>query len=173
VLFIPVPARRQNTLAQTAFAKWINRHIEEWFAFAFSLQIGIQSMNDVVFVTGRDCVKTWLNIAFFGGNEIQDSRVIIGHKVVNESSGDLDVKWRVSPENVHGALLNRGPEGMVCWCVVCKGQRNLKQFGPLMLLGPTRGPMYIYPRFSCLTYFCVLAKEAWSGGGILVRSRQR
>jgi len=170
VLFIPVSANRQDTLARKDFAAWIQRHIDRCFEFSLQFGIEIGGMQNIVFVTGRDCVRSWMNVAFFGGEKVRDARVSFGSNVDSRVSG---VQWRALPENVRGAVLSQGPEGMVCWCVACKGLRILTQFWHLLvLLESTPESVYIYPRFSCRSYPLVLAKAARGGGGILVRSRQ-
>ena len=75
-------------------------------------------MEDIVFVTGRDCVRSYMNVVFFGGKKSRNARV----SFASQANGSR-VHWSVSPQNVHGAVFKQGPEGQVCRYVVCKGQR--------------------------------------------------
>jgi hypothetical protein len=71
-------------------------------------------MEDIVFVTGRDCVRSYMNVAFLGGERARDAQVSFGAKVVHGVFDGPDVQWKVLPENIRGAVLKQGPEGKVC-----------------------------------------------------------
>lgn len=115
MLSIPVQAQRQNTLAREEFGKWMVKHIDRWFAFAQRLGLGIEQIEEIVFVTGCDHTRSWTNIAFLEGQG--DAQASFGVDVLN-----ADIRWQFSPERIHGALLNQGPEGKVCWYAVFKGR---------------------------------------------------
>jgi len=112
VLSIPVQAQRQNTLALGEFGRWMVKQIDHWFAFAQRLGLGIVQMEEIVFVTGYDCARSWTNIVFLEGEG--DARVSFGVELVGGCGPDASIRWHFSPERIRGALLNQGPEGKVC-----------------------------------------------------------
>ncbi len=65
---LPVAARREDTLAQDLFRKWIIKHIDTWFAFSQQHGLGIE-MEDIVLVTGCHRTRSWSNIAFYETRE--------------------------------------------------------------------------------------------------------
>jgi len=103
-----VTARREDTFAIGDFRSWIVKNIDSWFAFAQTLGLGIERMEEIILVTGRDLAKSWANIAFLGNQD--DSRVSFGVRV--ESPGP-SITFQFSPENAQGAVLHHGPEGEV------------------------------------------------------------
>lgn len=109
---IPVQAQRRNTLALGEFGRWMVKRIDHWFAFAQRLGLGIMQMEEIVFVTGYDCARSWTNAVFLEGEG--DARVSFGVELVGGHGPDASIKWHFSPERVRGALLNQGPEGKVC-----------------------------------------------------------
>jgi hypothetical protein len=109
-LSLPVAARREDTLAQDDFKRWILKHIDSWFAFARNLGLGIQQMEEIILVTGCDLTRSWTNIAFLGGQA--DAQVSFGVKVDSEGP-DTAINFQFSPENAPGAVLCHGPEGTV------------------------------------------------------------
>jgi hypothetical protein len=68
VLSLPVSAQREDTVALGEFAKYIVKHIDQWFAFARELGAGISRREDIVLVTGCDFARSWANIAFQEGD---------------------------------------------------------------------------------------------------------
>jgi len=147
--FFPVNVRRENTLAMGDFGEWILKHIDSWFAFARRLGLGIEQMEDIILVTGCDRTKSWTNVTFLGSNV--DARVSFG---VNAVDGpNAGVRFQFSPENVRGAVLNRGPEGTVRRCSSCKEQwiRDSSDMTSC-LLEPTRESMCIYSGISGRSY---------------------
>jgi len=50
-LSLPVTARREGTLAQGDFGRWMVKHIDNWFAFSRKLGLGIENMEEVILVT--------------------------------------------------------------------------------------------------------------------------
>jgi hypothetical protein len=85
-------------------------HIDRWFAFARQLEIGIEQMEELIFVTGCDRARSWTNVAFLK-NQF-DAEVSFGVEVTHGLEGR--VVWQVSPERIRGAVLNKGPSGKVC-----------------------------------------------------------
>lgn len=67
VLSLPLAAQRKDTIAMDVFRKCIIKHIDDWFAFAEKLGLGVNGMDDIILVTGRHCSKSWVNIVFSGG----------------------------------------------------------------------------------------------------------
>jgi len=104
-----VRAQRQDTLARGDFGKWIVKHIDRWLAFARRLGLGIEQMEEIIFVTGCDRTRSWANIAFLEGQV--DAQASFGVNVIHGAKGRID--WQFSPERVRGALLNQGPGGKV------------------------------------------------------------
>ena len=90
--------------------RWIVKHIDNWFAFARRLELGIENMEEIILVTGCDLTRSWTNIAFFE-NEV-DAQVSFGVSVEGPTSNP-SVDFQFSPENVRGAVLRHGPEGAV------------------------------------------------------------
>jgi len=121
VLYLPVEAKRQDTVARGDFGKWMIGHIDRWFTFSQKLGLGLENMEDIILVTGCHRTRSWINIAFFGCHT--DARVSFGVNVTQADDGDgseVDIKWRLSPDRIRGAELSRGPNGKVC-CGVTRG----------------------------------------------------
>jgi hypothetical protein len=110
-LFLPAEAQCQDTLARGDFAKWIVKHIDTWSDFARQLGLGIEQMEEIILVTGRDRTKSWTNMAFLGCES--DAQVAFGVRVVQGLAED-SIEWQLSPGKVRGAVLNKGPCGKVC-----------------------------------------------------------
>jgi hypothetical protein len=107
VLSLPLPARRQDTLALGEFRKWIVTHIDVWFAFTRRLGLGITRMEDIILVTGCHLARSFANIAFSNGR--WEEQVSFEVQVPDISKVD----WRFPFEDVQGAALNVGPSGQV------------------------------------------------------------
>jgi hypothetical protein len=119
VLSIPVDAQRENTLARRDFGKWMIKHIDLWFLFAKNLGFGIEQMEEIVLVTGCDCTRSCMNVAFLEGQG--DAQASFG--VMPVTNPEASTNWKFSPARIRGALLNKGPEGKVCRCTLCSGQQ--------------------------------------------------
>ena len=109
MLSLPVTARREDTLAQGAFMRWIVKHIDNWFAFARRLELGIDNMEEIILVTGCDRTRSWTNVAFL--EHQADAQVSFGVRVEGPNT---NINFQFSPENARGAVLRHGPEGAVC-----------------------------------------------------------
>jgi hypothetical protein len=102
-----VPAQREDTIARRDFAKCICKNVDVWFAFAQQLGLEVRRIEDIILVTGRDLARSWLNVAFsdcYGGEQVS-----LGVRV----TGNSDVEWQISHEDIRGAAVNRGPSGQV------------------------------------------------------------
>lgn len=119
MLSIPVDAQRENTLARRDFGKWMIKHIDLWFLFAKNLGFGIEQMEEIVLVTGCDCTRSCMNVAFLEGQG--DAQASFG--VMPVTNPEASTNWKFSPARIRGALLNKGPEGKVCRCTLCSGQQ--------------------------------------------------
>lgn len=108
VLFLPVTARREDTLAKGDFGRWMMQHIDSWFAFSRTLGLGIEQMEEIILVTGCDLTRSWTKIAFLGNQA--DAQVSFG---VNVEGPDTSINFQFSPEDARGAVLWHGPEGTV------------------------------------------------------------
>jgi hypothetical protein len=95
------------------------RHIDSWLAFARKLGLGIEEMEEIILVTGRDLTKSWTNIAFLGGQA--DAQVSFGVKVKGPSPDNIN--YQLLPELVRGAVISQGPEGTVRLYTVWNNQR--------------------------------------------------
>jgi hypothetical protein len=109
VLCLPVQAQREDTIARGAFRDYIVRHIRNWFNFARSLGLGVNQMEDIILITGRDRTKSCTNIVFPETDDQSDARVSFGVEV----SDRVGIQWNFSRENILGAVLNRGRSGKV------------------------------------------------------------
>ena len=85
-------------------------HIDWWFAFARQLELGIEQMGELIFVTGCDRAKSWTNVAFLK-NQLE-TQVSVGFEVTHGPEGRIS--WQVSPETIRDAVFNQGPSGKVC-----------------------------------------------------------
>jgi hypothetical protein len=112
-----VQARREDTLARGNFRDHIIRHIGRWFAFAQQLGLGIDQMEDIILVTGRDLTSSCTNVAFLESQSLAEARASFGVQV----SDQVGIRWSFSREHDLGALLNPGRSGRVR-CTICKGQ---------------------------------------------------
>jgi len=84
-------------------------HIDQWFAFARQLELGIGQMEELILVTGCDRARSWTNVAFLK-NQL-DSEVSFGVEVTHGLEGRIS--WQVSPGRIRGTVLNEGPSGKV------------------------------------------------------------
>jgi hypothetical protein len=88
--------------------RWIVKHIDNWFAFAQRLELGIEHMEEIILVTGCDRTRSWTNVAFLE-NQV-DAQVSFGVRVEGPNTG---INFQFLPENARGAVLRHGPEGTV------------------------------------------------------------
>ncbi|SRR6266702_132971 len=109
VLSFPVIARREDTVSQDHFRKWIIRHIDTWLAFTQLHGLGIE-MEDIVLVTGCHRTRSWTNLAF---NEVQAGAQLSLKVDVADALG-ANVHWGVSNVRIQGTVQNQGPSGEVC-----------------------------------------------------------
>ncbi|KAI0285880.1 hypothetical protein BGY98DRAFT_244928 [Russula aff. rugulosa BPL654] len=131
LLSIPVPARREDTVAQGQFAEWITKNIDSWFSFAHSLGLGLD-MEEIVLVTGCHRTRTYTNILF---SESRDgARVSFGVRV---GPSGADITWEVSREQIREVQIQRGPSGdnlSEDQCIFVRGFRVTRFMG----IFPTR-----------------------------------
>ena len=107
VLSLPVPARREDTVARGEFEQWTINHIDRWFLFMKSLGLGIEHMEDMILVTGCHRTRSYTNVIF---SESQDgAQVLFGVRVGGSGTG---VEWRFSCEQI-GVVAKCGPNGDV------------------------------------------------------------
>ena len=119
MLSLPVNARREDTLAKSAFGEWIVNHIDRCFAFAQDFQPGIEQMEDIILVTGCDRTRSWTNIAFLGGGG--NAEASFEEWVFRGPDNSIEIQF--STEYAIDAVINLGPEGRVCLCDICKNRR--------------------------------------------------
>jgi hypothetical protein len=107
---LPIQAKREDTVANARFGKWILNHIDRWFAWARQLELGVDRMEDIVLVTGTHRTRSCTNIAFPGGQV--DAQASFRAKV--ELREDIvAINWQFSPMRNRGVVLNCGPSGEV------------------------------------------------------------
>jgi hypothetical protein len=104
------------------------KHIDQWFAFARQLELGIENMEEIVLVTGCDRTRSSTNVAFLEPGVRADAQVSFGVKVARDR-----VDWQFSPEHVQGAVLNQGPGGEV-YCYIISNCTTLTALGYSRLL---------------------------------------
>lgn len=142
--FISVPAQRQDTIARGDFGRWIIKHIELWLAFTRRLGLGIEQMEDIILVTGFHRTRSWANATFL--ESYTDAQVSFGVEVTDADSSGMNIKWQYSPERVRGAVLTWGPDGKVCYHVICQSQWKPRQ------LWHDLASIRIYPRINVYLY---------------------
>ncbi|KAI9454396.1 hypothetical protein BJY52DRAFT_729526 [Lactarius psammicola] len=110
VLCLPIPAKREDTIASIKFGKWMIAHIGCWFAWARQLELGVDRMEDIILVTGTHRTRSCTNVAFLGGQ--RDSQVSFRVKV-DLRDDVVTINWQSPLECNRGAVLNCGPVGEV------------------------------------------------------------
>ena len=111
VLYLPVDTRREDTIAQGDFGKWMIEHIDSSFNFARRLGLGIEQMEQIILVTGCDRATSWINVAFLGNHD--NARVSFGVRITDPDGPNTTINFQLQPGNVQGAVLNHGPQGTV------------------------------------------------------------
>jgi hypothetical protein len=106
-LSLPVPAQGEDTVAFGDFGKWMIKHIDAWFAFARSLGLGVERMEDIILVTGRHLTKSWVNVAFT--QRRLDAGVSFDVQVSSHDQGHVSLEQQY----VRGGDLKLGPTGRV------------------------------------------------------------
>lgn len=109
-LCLPIRAKGADTVASADFGKWMIKHIDCWFEWARQLGLGVNSMEDIILVTGTHRTRSWTNLAFLGGQE--DAQASFGAKV-NHCGDIITLNWQFSHERDRGVVLNCGPDGEV------------------------------------------------------------
>lgn len=102
-------ARREDTLAQAVFRKWIATHIDSWFAFSQQQGLGID-MEEILLVTGCHRTTSSGNIIFY--ERQATARVSFGVQVPGII--DTAINWQVLSQHTQGAVVSHGPSGEVC-----------------------------------------------------------
>ena len=102
-------ARREDTLAQAVFRKWIATHIDSWFAFSQQQGLGIE-MEEILLVTGCHRTISSGNIVFY--ERQATARVSSGVQVPGVIGNAIN--WQVSNQHIQGAVVSHGPSGEVC-----------------------------------------------------------
>ena len=118
MLCLPVQAQREDTITRGVFRDHIVRHIDNWVAFARWLGLGIDQMEDIILVTGRDLTRSCTNVAFSETEDQAGARVSFGVEV----SDGIGIRWNFAREHVSGAVLNPGRSGRVRWYTIYNGQ---------------------------------------------------
>ncbi|KAH9019201.1 hypothetical protein EDB84DRAFT_624816 [Lactarius hengduanensis] len=112
-LFLPVRAQREDTVARGDFAEWMVKHVDSWFSFAKTLDLGIESirMEDIILVTGRHRTRSWTNVAFIESQGLVQKQVAFGVHVSGSPPSHISVDWKSPRELGQGVASNMGPSG--------------------------------------------------------------
>ncbi|KAI9450590.1 hypothetical protein F5148DRAFT_585705 [Russula earlei] len=136
MLSLPSRAQREDTIARGAFGKWMVKHIDLWVAFAETLGLGVNRMQDIILVTGRHCAKSWINVAFSDSH--RDAEVSFGVRL--SGSSGVTVERRA----VRGdATLKLGPSGEDLpenQCIFVRGFRVVRMWNIWPRLRGGAGP---------------------------------
>jgi len=104
-LWLPVTARREDTLARGYFRKWITANIDSWFTFTRDLGLEVEMVEDIILVTGCHRARSWFNIVF---SEVQaDAKLSLGVKVAGALSTNVD--WQDPKDTIQGARFSHRP----------------------------------------------------------------
>jgi len=147
ILSLPVPAQCKDTVVQKAFAKFILKHIDEWFAFAHERDFGIRR-EDIILVTGCHLAKTWATVAF----QERGEQLSFGARV----SGSSDITWQFTPEGAGGVAFNLGPSGEVRFCIYssCLNRHCDRSWTNFNRISESAGePVHIHQGISCFPVF--------------------
>ncbi|KAH9040352.1 hypothetical protein EDB85DRAFT_130624 [Lactarius pseudohatsudake] len=128
VLYLPIEATGEDTVANADFGKWMIKHIDCWFAWARRLGPRIDRMEDIMLVTGTHRTRSWTNVAFPGGQE--DAQALFGAKKYHRD-GIVTINWQFSHESTRGVALNCGPDGENLpedQCIFIRGFRVTRKF---------------------------------------------
>ncbi|KAH9012361.1 hypothetical protein EDB85DRAFT_1877774 [Lactarius pseudohatsudake] len=114
-IFLPVRAQREDTVARGDFAEWMVKHVDSWFSFAKTLDLGIESirMEDIILVTGRHRTRSWTNVAFIESQGLVQKQVAFGVHVSGSPPSHISVDWKSPRELGQGVASNMGPSGEV------------------------------------------------------------
>jgi len=102
-LSLPLKAEREDTDALRDFGKYMVNNIDSWFTFAESEGLAIDSMEDIILVTGRHRARSWV-IATFSDSHV-GAYVSFGADVLGDSGVALERR------DSRGGDLKLGPEG--------------------------------------------------------------
>ena len=111
-MYLPVDAQRQDTLARRDFGQFMTRHIDCWLVFARGLRLGIEQMEDIIFVTGCHRSRCWAHVTFLEGQADAQAQAQATFKINVEhgTAVGASVKYTFSTRDVRGAMCSWGPE---------------------------------------------------------------
>ncbi|KAH9010444.1 hypothetical protein EDB85DRAFT_1268217 [Lactarius pseudohatsudake] len=111
-IFLPVRAQREDTVARGDFAEWMVKHVDSWFSFAKTLDLGIESirMEDIL-VTGRHRTRSWTNVAFIESQGLVQKASSVRVHVSGSPPSHISVDWKSPRELGQGVASNMGPSG--------------------------------------------------------------
>jgi hypothetical protein len=156
LMYLPLPAERQETVARREFGEWIIENVDACFKIAVDLGYEVDRMEDIVLVTGCHLARSWVNIAFSesrGGAEVSFSVQVSGNSSVH-----------FDEQHVRGRGLKLGPSGKVGFLTRFYLQlvQKILYLTP-RIPEPTTKPMHPCSRFSCRPLPEHLAKAAHRG----------
>ena len=105
LLYLPFPTDREDTDTKRDFEKWILENIYDCMRFAEDRGLGVNSIEDIILVTGRHLARSWVRAVY------SDSRGGAEFSFVARASGSSI--FRFEQRNVRGAHLDFGPSGEV------------------------------------------------------------
>jgi hypothetical protein len=119
LLYLPFPAERKDTVALGDFGKWIVQNIHDCMRLAEERGLGVNRMEDIIFVTGRHLARSWVRAVFSesrGGAEVSFIAQVSGDSIVH-----------LEERNVSGAQLEFGPNGEVGFCIIFKDSNRAEK----------------------------------------------
>jgi hypothetical protein len=111
LLYLPFPAKREDTVARRDFEKWIINNIYNCMRLAEERGLGVDHMEDIILVTGRHLARSWVRAIF---SESRGAEV----SFVAQTSGDSVVHFE--ERNASGAQIDFCPNDEVGFCIAFK-----------------------------------------------------
>ena len=108
LLYLPFPAKREDTVARGDFEKWIINNIYNCMRLAEERGMGVNHMEDIILVTGRHLARSWVRVIF---SESRGGAVV---SFVAQASGDSVVHFE--ERNASGARLDFYSNDEVGFC---------------------------------------------------------
>lgn len=122
MLCLPAQAQRNDTLVRGVFQDYIVRNIDSWFAFSRTRGLGVDHMEEIILVTGRDRTRSCTNIVFSDSEGQAGTSVSFGVEVT-DLQGHVGIQWNFTHQHAFGAVMNPGQSGTVRQCRVHNGQQ--------------------------------------------------
>jgi hypothetical protein len=119
LLYLPFPAEREDTVALGDFGKWLIKNIYNCMRLVEERGLGVNRMEDIIFVTGRHLARSWARAVF------SESRG--GAEVSFVAQGSDNSVVHLEERNVNGAHLEFGPNGEVGFRIIFKDSNRAEK----------------------------------------------